>query len=144
MSRLLAIDYGRKRCGIAVTDPSRIVASPLATVATNDVIKYVREYVSREPLACIVLGLPRRVDGTDSDSMPGVRRLAASLVKQMPGIPVELFDERFTSVLAHRSMLEGGLGRMARRDKAVVDRTAATIILNDFLESRRYAELFGC
>lgn len=143
MSRLLGIDYGRKRCGLAVTDTMRIVASPLATVPTHELTSYVAAYASREPLAAIVVGLPRTVMNQDSDSMAGVRQMTASLRKRLPDIPIEMWDERFTSVLAHRSMIDGGLGRNARRDKALVDRTAATIILNDFLSSRRYSELFG-
>lgn len=143
MSRLLAIDYGRRRCGLAVTDTLRIVATPLATVPTHELTAYVTAYAGREPLAAIVVGQPRTVTGRDSESMPGVMQTVTALRRRLPDIPVELWDERFTSVLAHRSMLDGGLGRMARRDKSLVDRTAATIILNDFLNSRRYAELFG-
>ena len=127
MGRLLAIDYGRKRCGIAVTDTLRIVASALETVPTAQLIDFVKSYCAREQVDMIVVGLPRDMHGDPSESMPGM--------------PIEFFDERFTSVLAHRTMLDSGLGRMKRRDKATVDRTAACIILNDFLQSRRYTEL---
>lgn len=141
MGRLLAIDYGRKRCGIAVTDTLRIVASALETVPTAQLTDFVKAYCAREQVDMIVVGLPRDMHGDPSESMNYIRPGIGRLAKAMPGMPIEFFDERFTSVLAHRTMLDSGLGRMKRRDKATVDRTAACIILNDFLQSRRYAEL---
>ncbi|MDE6099534.1 MAG: Holliday junction resolvase RuvX [Paramuribaculum sp.] len=140
MGRLLAIDYGRRRCGIAVTDTLRIVATGLATVETSRLIGFVRDYVAREPVDAIIVGLPRDVHGRDSDSMryitPGINRLR----KELPAMRIEFYDERFTSVIAHRSMIDSGMKKMQRRDKATVDTMAAAIILNDYLQSRRYAE----
>lgn len=140
MGRLLAIDYGRKRCGIAVTDPLRIVATGLTTVATAGLNDFVKKYVGQEQVDAIIVGLPRTVQGEESESMryirPGIQRLRQAL----PGVKVEFFDERFTSVLAHRSMLDSGMKKMQRRDKAVVDEIAATIILNDYLQSKQYQD----
>lgn len=140
MGRLLAIDYGRRRCGIAVTDTLRIVATGLATVPTAQLNEYVKRYMATEQVDAIIVGLPRTVHGEESESMryirPGIRRLKQAL----PGVKVEFFDERFTSVLAHRSMLDSGMKKMQRRDKAVVDEIAATIILNDYLQSKQYQD----
>ena len=140
MGRILAIDFGRKRCGIAATDPLRIVASGVGTVATATLVDFVKEYRRANGIDLIVVGEPRDMQGRPSESTrfltPGIRRLQ----KEIHDIPVVFFDERFTSVLAHRAMLDGGLGKMARRDKALVDEISATIILNDFLASRQYQE----
>lgn len=134
----MAIDYGRRRCGIAVTDSLRIVATGLTTVQTAQLIDFVKKYAQSEPLDGIIVGLPRTVKGEMSESMnyitPGINRLK----KELPSIPVVFFDERFTSVLAHRSMIDSGMKKMQRRDKAVVDEIAATIILNDYLQSKTY------
>ena len=137
MGRLMAIDYGRKRCGIAVTDPLRIVANGLTTVATSALVGFVREYVVREQVDAIIVGLPRTVSGEESESMTYIRPGVGQLRKALPQTPIEFFDERFTSVIAHRSMLESGMKKMQRRDKAVVDEIAATIILNDYLQSKQ-------
>lgn len=141
MGRLLSIDFGRKRCGIAVTDTLRIVATGLTTVDTPRLCDYVKDYVSREPVDAVVVGLPTTVRGEPSESMryltPAIGRLRKVLGDS---VPVVFFDERFTSVLAHKAMLEGGMKKMARRDKAIVDEISATIILNDFLRSRAYLE----
>lgn len=138
MGRLLAIDYGRRRCGIAVTDPMRIGANALATVATVQLIDFVKNYVSQEPVDAIIVGLPRDLHGNFSESINYIRPGIRNLQKQIPDIPIEFFDERFTSSLAHRSMLDMGLKKTQRRDKAAVDRMAATIILNDYLQSNQY------
>lgn len=138
MGRLLAIDYGRRRCGIAVTDPMRIVANALTTVATAGLIDFIKSYIASESVDAIIVGLPRDVHGDLSQSMKYIRPGIARLQKAIPDIPVEFFDERFTSVIAHRSMLEMGMKKMQRRDRATVDRMAATIILNDYLQSNQY------
>lgn len=138
MGRLLAIDYGRRRCGIAVTDTLRIVATGLTTVATAKLIDYVSAYVRKEPVDRIIVGLPRQASGQLSESMTYIRPGIRQLEKALPSIPIEFFDERFTSVIAHRSMLDMGLKKQQRRDKAVVDEIAATIILNDYLQSKQY------
>ena len=135
----MAIDYGRRRCGIAVTDTLQIVATGLTTVPTHELEKFVLEYTGREPVDEIVVGLPRTLKGDPSESMryitPGINRLRKVLTA---GMKVTFFDERFTSTMAHRSMIDSGMKRMARRDKAVVDEIAATIILNGYLESRAF------
>lgn len=136
----MAIDFGRRRCGIAVTDGACIVANPLETVDTSALIDFVKSYVAREEVKTIVVGLPKTVRGEDSDSMRYLTPVINRLKKEIAPVPVEYFDERFTSVLAHRAMLDGGMKKMARRDKAVVDKISASIILNDYLESRRYKE----
>ena len=140
MGRILSIDFGRRRCGIAVTDPLRIVASGLTTVATAQLTEFISKYVAAEAVDLIVVGEPRDMHGNPSESTRYLRPAIARLQKALPGVEMISFDERFTSVLAHRAMLDGGLGKMARRDKALVDEISATIILNDFLQSRQYQE----
>lgn len=137
MPRLLSIDYGRKRTGLAVTDPLQIIAGGLATVPTTQLPAFLKDYCQREPVERIILGLPVQSNGQPSENQQRVRQFAASLGKLLPGIPVEFHDERFTSVLAHRAMIDGGLGRKRRQDKALVDEISATIILQSYMESRR-------
>jgi len=136
VTRLLAIDFGKKRCGIAVTDPMQIVANGLTTVETPKLVEFVKAYVAQEPVERIIVGLPTTMHGEESDSMRYIRPGIGRLRKAIPDIPVEFSDERFTSVLAHRAMLDGGMRKMARRDKAIVDEISATIILNDYLQNR--------
>ncbi len=138
MGRLLAIDYGRKRCGLAVTDTLRIVATALATVASANLVAYVKEYMTREQVDEIIVGLPRTLSGTPSESMRYITPAINRLRKEIPGVAVKFFDERFTSTLAHKAMLESGTKKSDRRDKGAIDRMAAVIILNDYLESRSY------
>ncbi len=141
MGRLLSIDYGRKRCGIAVTDVLQIVATGLTTVATHTLVDFVKNYVEKEKVDRIVVGLPTTMRGEQSESMkyivPGINRLR----KVLPEMDIVFFDERFTSVLAHKSMLESGMKKSGRRDKAVVDEISATIILNDYLQSINYIKI---
>ena len=138
MARLLAIDFGRRRCGIAVTDPACIVANPLETVETSRLVDFVAEYVRTNPVSTVVVGQPRTVRGEDSESVRYLTPVINRLRKVIAPIPIEFFDERFTSVLAHRAMIDGGMKKMARRDKAAVDKISASIILNDYLSSRRF------
>ena len=140
MGRLLAIDYGRKRCGIAVTDPLRIVATGLTTVSTAKLVEFVKNYVASEAVDTIVVGLPTTMRGEESESMRYIRPGIENLKKSIPDIPIVFFDERFTSTIAHRAMIDSGMPKMARRDKAAVDQIAATIILNDYLQSKQYNE----
>ncbi|MDE6468492.1 MAG: Holliday junction resolvase RuvX [Muribaculaceae bacterium] len=140
MGRILAIDYGRKRCGIAATDPLRIVASGVATVPSASLADFIRNYREKNGIDFIVVGEPRDMHGQPSESARYIEPALRNLRKLLPDVEIIRFDERFTSVLAHKAMLDGGLGRMARRDKALVDEVSATIILNDFLESRQYQE----
>lgn len=134
--RLLSIDYGQKRTGLAVTDPLQLIANGLTTVATKELEPFILDYVRREPVERIIVGQPRQMNGEDSENMRRITPFVNRLRKLLPDIPVELFDERFTSVLAHRAMLESGIGRKARQNKALVDEISATIILQDWMESQ--------
>lgn len=136
----MAIDFGRRRCGIAVTDSLRLVANPLETVDTGRLADFVRAYIAAEGVDAVVVGRPRQMDGSDSECMRYLTPAINRLRKLIAPVPVIFFDERFTSVLAHKAMLDGGMKKMARRDKAVVDRISASIILNDYLSSRQAAE----
>ena len=133
----MAIDFGRKRCGIAVTDVLRIVANGLTTVPTASLPAFVADYCSKETVDAIVVGEPRDMKGNPSESQRFITPALARLRKAVPDMPVVLFDERFTSVLAHRAMIDGGLSKMARRDKALVDEISATILLNDYLQRQQ-------
>ncbi len=135
MGRILAIDYGTRRTGIAVSDPLRIIAGALATVETKQLEKFLADYFSKNDVDTIVLGKPVQMNGSPSETMRYIEPLAARLRRSYPDKDVVLYDERFTSVLAHRTMIESGMGRMARRDKAVVDRISAAIILQSYMES---------
>ncbi len=137
MGRLLAIDYGRKRVGIAVTDPLQIIANGLCTVASGDVLTFLAEYLSKEQVDCFVVGLPKTMRNEESESMKYIKPFVAALRKRFPTIPVEMFDERFTSVIAHRAMLDGGLKKKDRQNKSLVDELSATIILQSYMESKR-------
>lgn len=136
MARLLALDYGTKRVGVAATDPAQLIASPLTTVATHELLAWLRQYLATELVEALVVGLPRHLDGNPTDTTPHVVGLVRTLRKQFPALAVHTVDERFTSVMAHQTMLAGGLGRKARQDKAMVDKISAAIILQSFLESR--------
>jgi putative Holliday junction resolvase len=137
LARILSIDYGRKRTGIAVTDPLQIIAGGLATVSTSELFDWLRDYIGREPVERIVVGEPRQVNGAPSENWQRVQQFVARWRKAVPDIPVEFYDERFTSVLAHQAMLDGGLRKKARQDKALVDEISATIILQDYMRSRK-------
>lgn len=137
--RVLAIDYGQKRTGLAVTDPLQLIANGLTTIATKDLEAYVMDYVRREEVERIIVGQPRQMNGEDSENMRRITPFVNRLRHVLPGIPVEMFDERFTSVLAHRAMLDGGLSRKARQNKALVDEISATIILQGWMEAQRFS-----
>ncbi|MEE0912367.1 MAG: Holliday junction resolvase RuvX [Paludibacteraceae bacterium] len=137
MGRILAIDYGRKRVGLAVTDSLKIIANGLTTVKSCDVLKFLSDYLSRESVELIVVGLPKTMNNEESDSMQYIKPFVEKLKKQHPNVPVEMYDERFTSVLAHKAMLEGGLKKKERQNKALVDEISATIILQSYMESNR-------
>ena len=136
MGRLLSIDFGRRRCGIAVTDPLRIVANGLTTVPTATLIQFVKDYLSKEPVDRIVVGLPTTLRGEPSESMRYLTPAINRLKKEIAPTEVVFFDERLTSAIAHRAMIDGGMKKMDRRDKAIVDEISATILLNDYLQSR--------
>ena len=137
MARILSIDYGKKRTGLAVTDPLQIIAGGLATVSTSELFDYLTQYVSREAVERIVIGEPRQPNGQPSENMTRVQQFVNRWRKQRPDIPIEFYDERFTSVLAHQAMLDAGLKKKTRQDKALVDEISATIILEDYLRSRK-------
>ena len=137
MGRILAIDYGKRRTGIAVTDPLQLIANGLTTVDTKTLYDFLADYMQREDVERIVVGLPKQNDGSPSENMCRIEPFVNRLRKLYPTLPIEMYDERFTSVLAHQTMLASGIGRMARRNKALVDKIAACIILEDFLESKR-------
>lgn len=134
MGRILAIDYGRKRTGIAVSDPLRIIAGGLATVDTKELESFLQRYFAENEVDIIVLGKPTQMNGEPSETWRFVEPLAGRLRRAYPDKEVVFCDERFTSVLAHRTMLESGIGKMARRDKALVDKISATIILQSYME----------
>ena len=135
MGRILSIDYGTKRTGLAVTDPLRIIANALETVETKQLEKYLADYFSKNDVDVIVLGKPSQMNGQPSETMRYIEPLAGRLRHAYPDKQVVLYDERFTSVMAHRTILESGIGKMARRDKALVDRISATIILQSYMDS---------
>lgn len=137
MARILAIDYGRKRTGIAVTDSLQIIAGGLATVSTSELFTWLEQYLQREQVERIVIGEPRQPNGQPSENLARVQQFVNRWRKVHPEVPVDYYDERFTSVLAHQAMLDGGLRRKARQDKALVDEISATIILEDYLRSQK-------
>ena len=137
MSRILSIDFGKRRTGLAVTDPLQIIAGGLATVSTSELYDYLVAYVSREPVELIVIGKPIQPNGQPSENLARVEQFVNRWRKNHPQLPIEYVDERFTSVLAHRAMIDGGLKKKARQDKALVDEISANIILQSYLESRR-------
>lgn len=137
MSRIIALDYGKKRTGVAVTDPLQIIANGLATVPTSTVLDFVMNYVKEESVERIIVGYPKQMNNEDSENMKRIIPFVNLLRKRLPLIPVELYDERFTSVLAHRAILESGLRKKARQNKALVDEVSATIILQSYMESKQ-------
>lgn len=141
MGRIIAIDFGTKRTGIAVTDPLRIVPGGLKTVATHELNAFLADYFSKESVDVVVVGYPTNMNGEESASMKQIRPFVDKLIKQYPDKKVVMFDERFTSVIAQRAILDSGIGRMARRNKALVDEVSATIILESFMDSKQYKEI---
>ena len=138
MGRILAIDYGTKRTGLAVTDPLRIIANALDTVETKQLERYLADNFAKNDVDIIVVGKPSQMNGQPSETMRYIEPLVGRLRHAYPNKQVVMYDERFTSVMAHRTMLESGIGKMARRDKALVDRISATIILQSYMDSIEY------
>ena len=136
MSRIMAIDYGLKRTGIAVTDPLQIIATGLRTVESPGLIVFLKEYFSSEPVELILIGEPKNWDDSDTHATPLVRGVMARLKKEFPNIPLQTVDERFTSKMASRAMIDMGMKKKQRRNKALVDEIAATILLQEWLERR--------
>lgn len=137
MGRILAIDYGRKRCGLAVTDPLQICANGLPTVRSCDLIAFIKEYCSKESVDLIIVGEPRDMKGNPSESMRYITPFLNKLKKEIPEMQISMFDERFTSTIAHREMIAGGFKKKERQDKGRTDQMAAVIILTSYLESNR-------
>ncbi len=135
MARILCIDYGRKRTGLAVTDPLQIIAGGLVTVATSELFQWLQDYVAREEVERIVIGKPMQPNGQPSENLTRVEQFVNRWKKAMPQIPIVYYDERFTSVLAHQAILEAGIKKKGRQDKALVDEVSATIILQDYMRS---------
>ena len=138
MGRIMAIDYGQKRSGLAITDPCKIIAGGLTTVASAELVEFIKQYVAAENVERFVVGYPRQTNNSDSDNMKYVSSFVKRLEQAIPDIPVEYVDERFTSLLAKKAMISGGLKKQKRRDKALVDEISAVIILQSYLESKYY------
>lgn len=137
MARILAIDYGQKRVGLAVTDEQQLIATALTTVHVADVFGFLDDYFNREEVSCVVIGDPKQMNNKPSESVRFVEPFVKQFKKRFRTIPVERFDERFTSAIAQRTMLEAGIKKMARREKSTVDKISAVLILQSFLESRQ-------
>lgn len=135
MSRILCIDYGGKRTGLAVTDPLKIIATSLTTVETKDLISFLKKYFAREPVELILIGEPLNLDDTATHATPLVKAAIIKLTKEFPAIPIKTVDERFTSKMASRAMIEMGMKKKDRRIKGNTDQIAATIMLQEYLQS---------
>ena len=138
MARIMAIDYGRKRTGVAVTDPLQLIANGLATVPSGELVEFIQSYLAKEPVELIVVGQPKQMNNEPSENMRYVQAFVTHLKRTLPQIPIEYYDERFTSVMAHQAMLDGGLRKKKRQEKALVDEISAVIILQAYLESKKY------
>lgn len=137
MARLLSIDYGKKRTGIAVSDPLQIIANGLTTVETTRLFDFLANYLQKEEVSCIVVGLPRQMNNEPSENMKRIEPFVNRLRKLYPHIEVEYFDERFSSKMAMQTMIDGGVKKKDRQNKALVDEISATIILQGYMESKR-------
>lgn len=136
MARILAIDYGLKRTGIAVTDPLQIIASGLTTIASNALIGFLKDYCQREQVELILIGEPKNLDDTDTHATPLVRKAIEKIKKALPQIDIKTVDERYTSKMASRAMIDMGLKKKQRQNKALIDEIAATIMLQDYMQHR--------
>ena len=137
MGRILAIDYGRKRCGVAVTDVMQIIATGLQTVPTAELMNFLKQYVQKEQVDTFVVGYAKQMDATDSESMQYIKPFVEKLKKEFTNTPVEMIDERFTSKIAFQAMIDGGLKKKQRQDKALIDTVSATIILQSYMEQKQ-------
>ena len=134
MGRIMAVDYGQKRTGLAVTDMLKMIANRLTVVSSREAMGYIAQYVSQEPVDLIVVGYPKQMNNEPSENMKRVEAFVAQLTKTLPSIPVEYYDERFTSIMAQRALIDGGLKKKKRQDKGLVDEISAVLILQGFLE----------
>ena len=137
MGRIMAVDYGQKRTGLAVTDMLKMIANRLTVVSSREAMGYIARYVSQEPVDLIVVGYPKQMNNEPSENMKRVEAFVAQLTKTLPSIPVEDYDERFTSIMAQRALIDGGLKKKKRQDKGLVDEISAVLILQGFLERLR-------
>jgi putative Holliday junction resolvase len=135
MARILSIDYGLKRTGLAVTDPLQIIATGLTTVETPKLIPFLKDYFTKEPVELIIMGEPKNWDESDTHATPLVKKAVERLKKEFPAMPIKMVDERYTSKLASQAMIEMGMKKMQRRNKALVDEIAATIMLQEYMRS---------
>ena len=137
MARILSIDYGKKRTGLAVTDSLQIIANGLATVSTSSLIDYLKDYIAKEPVERIVIGRPTQPDGRPSENLARVEQFVNRWRKLVPNIPIEYYDERFTSVMAHQVVIDSGVKKKVRKEnKGLIDEISATIILQDYMQYR--------
>ncbi len=136
MPRILAIDYGLKRCGIAVTDPLQLIASPLETVETGKVLDYLKEYIEKEDVESLVIGMPLRDDGTEPEIASKIRAFIKVLQKQFPSMAIHEVDERFTSKMAVNALIQGGMKKKDRRKKGNIDKVSAALILQSYMQER--------
>ncbi|CAA0148981.1 Holliday junction resolvase RuvX [Tenacibaculum maritimum] len=136
MGRILAIDFGKKRTGIAITDDLQIIASGLTTVNTNELISFLKGYVKKETVELFLIGKPKQMDNSDSESEVLILPFIEQLSKEFPNVPIERVDERFTSKMAFQTMIDSGLSKKQRRNKALIDEISATIILQSYLYSK--------
>lgn len=137
MGRIVAIDYGQKRVGIAVTDELQLISSGLTTIHVKDIWSFLTDYLSEQKVDCFVVGEPRDLKNRPSDASRFIEPFVNKLKKTFPDIPVERFDERFTSKMAHDTMIESGIGKQKRQDKALVDKISATILLQSFMNTKK-------
>jgi putative Holliday junction resolvase len=137
MGRIMAIDYGLKRTGLAVTDPFQIIATGLTTVESSQLIPFLKDYFKKEPVELLLIGEPKNLDDSDTHATPLVRQVMVRLQREFPTIPLRPVDERYTSKMASRAMIEMGLKKKQRRNKALVDEIAATILLQEYLEKKQ-------
>ena len=136
MGRIMAIDFGRKRSGIAVTDELQIIATGLTTVASHELLQFLKDYITKEKVDCFVIGEPKQMNNQPSESLSYIKPFVSRLKQEFPLIPVEMMDERFTSKMAFQTMIDGGLKKKDRRDKELVDTISATIILQSYMEQK--------
>jgi len=141
MGRIVAIDYGRKRTGLATTDEANIIATPIGTVSTQDVITFLHEFIRANRVDCFVVGEPRDLNNKASESTLFIEPFIRKLHKEFPDIRIERMDERFTSLIASRAIREAGIKKMKRRNKSLVDSVSATLILQSYMDSRKYGDL---
>lgn len=141
MKRILAIDYGSKRTGIAATDTEQIIASGLTTINTQEIFKFLNDYLTKEKVECIVVGDPKNLDNTPAESSAATYQFIKTLKKKHPDLPLFMVDERFTSKMAFQAMIAGGVKKMDRRNKATIDMVSAAIILQSFMEMKKSGNL---